>query len=188
MDTLYNNFITLTDEDQYILFDKIKNFIRVKKENQFINQLKTDFNVKIHNNYFILSYSDKLYKLILFADDTIKIGIKIDNMDDIKSHFKSIDKLSIGKDTYIYYMCKECYKTGDNNSDTDIYFEEYIDCINCKSKFLSIKCNIPTNQICDLFNNYNTKHIKEFNVLLEIIYNYFNNFNNFKNILENKCL
>jgi len=188
MDIIYDNFITLSDNDQYILFDKIKNLIRIKKENQFIKQLKTDFNVKIHNNYFILTYNHNLYKIILFADDTIKLGINTNNTDDIESHFKSIDNIVIGKDTYIYYRCKECYKVGDNNSDTDIYFEEYTGCINCKNKFVSITCNIPNTEISNMFTNYNTKYIKEFNALLETIYNYFNNFNNFKNILENKCL
>ena len=185
MNKLYSDFVSLSEKDQYDLFDKIKNYINIKREENFLKQIKTDFDIEIikinNKNYFILSNDDMNYKIILFAEDTLKIGINLDNSYTIVSHFKNMSKTIINKNVLLYYRCRECDKDGDSNSDIDTYFEEYKDCLKCKNKFLSVKCNIPNDQILYFFYNYNTTYINEFNELSKIIYN-------FKNILENKCL
>ena len=46
MNKLYSDFVSLSEKDQYDLFDKIKNYINIKREENFLKQIKTDFVVK----------------------------------------------------------------------------------------------------------------------------------------------
>ena len=178
-------FETLSLEEKINILQFFQANVRNERKHIFLATIPRYIIIETtENGYILLSYIDRPYKLNIYVDkfNDIKLGIVSDDVYH-KSYFESICRISISEDIHLVYKCRYCNANGDynNDSDTDVYFDNTKNCDNCDSKFLDVVCKYEHKDYLKIFNNYDIGHSEFVCNVLKNLYDYFHGIENIMN-------
>ena len=178
-------FKTLSLEEKINILQLFQTHVKNEKKNIFLETIPKYIIIdRTEHDYILLTYIDRPYKLNIYVDkfNDIKLGIITDEVCN-KSYFESISRISISDDIHLVYKCRYCNANGDynNDSDTDVYFDNTKDCFACKSKFLDVVCKYEHKDYLKIFNNYDMVHSEFVCAVLKKLYDYFHRIDNIMN-------